>query len=148
METYDVFHDVLVNLFHEIMDIEEKAIITSEFKDISVNDMHILEAIGVNNSRNMSAVAKIMSVTVGTLTIAINSLVKKGYVSRVRSEADRRVVLISLTEKGERAHAHHMKFHDGMIQALMKDLTEEQQRILVKALQNLRGFFDSYKNSK
>ena len=45
MEPYEVFHDVLVNLFQEIMDIEEKALITSEFKDISVNYMHILEAI-------------------------------------------------------------------------------------------------------
>lgn len=25
MERYDVFHDILVNLFQEIMDIEEKA---------------------------------------------------------------------------------------------------------------------------
>ena len=100
MEPYEVFHDVLVNLFQEIMDIEEKALITSEFKDISVNDMHILEAIGVNSARNMSSVAKTLSVTVGTLTIAINSLVKKGYVNRVRSEEDRRVVLISLTKKG------------------------------------------------
>ena len=148
MEPYEVFHDVLVNLFQEIMDIEEKALITSEFKDISVNDMHILEAIGVNSARNMSSVAKTLSVTVGTLTIAINSLVKKGYVNRVRSEEDRRVVLISLTKKGENANTHHMKFHDGMIQALMKDLDEEQQKILVKSLLNLRKFFDSYRDKK
>jgi len=148
VEPYEVFHDVLVNLFQEIMDIEEKALITSEFKDISVNDMHILEAIGVKSPRNMSSVAKTLSVTVGTLTIAINSLVKKGYVNRVRSEEDRRVVLISLTEKGEKANTHHMKFHDGMIQALMKDLDEEQQKILVKSLLNLRKFFDSYRDKK
>lgn len=87
-----------------------------------------------------------MSVTVGTLTIAINGLVKKGYVNRVRSEEDRRVVLISLTEKGERAYNHHKKFHEGMIQALMKDLDEQERGILVKSLLNLRGFFDAYKN--
>ena len=40
MERYDVFHDILLNLFQEIMDIEEKALITAEFKNISVNDMH------------------------------------------------------------------------------------------------------------
>lgn len=145
MKNYDVFHDVLVNLFQEIMDIEEKALITSEYKDISVNDMHIIEAIGVKEPRNMSSVAKSLSVTVGTLTIAINNLVKKGYVNRVRSEEDRRVVLISLTKKGEKANTHHMQFHDGMIQALMQDLDEEQQRILVKSLLNLRRFFDAYK---
>ena len=77
MERYDVFHDILVNLFQEIMDIEEKALITAEFKNISVNDMHIIEAIGTGEPKNMSTVAKLMSVTVGTLTIAINNLVKK-----------------------------------------------------------------------
>ena len=112
MERYDVFHDILVNLFQEIMDIEEKALITAEFKNISVNDMHIIEAIGTGEPKNMSTVAKLMSVTVGTLTIAINNLVKKGYVSRVRSEEDRRVVLIFLTEKGKRAYQHHREFHD------------------------------------
>lgn len=145
MERYDVFHDILVNLFQEIMDIEEKALITAEFKNISVNDMHIIEAIGTGEPKNMSTVAKLMSVTVGTLTIAINNLVKKGYVSRVRSEDDRRVVLIFLTEKGKRAYQHHREFHDGMVKALVEGLDEGQQKILVKSLLNLRTFFDSYK---
>lgn len=145
MERYDVFHDILVNLFQEIMDIEEKALITAEFKNISVNDMHIIEVIGTGEPKNMSTVAKLMSVTVGTLTIAINNLVKKGYVSRVRSEEDRRVVLIFLTEKGKRAYQHHREFHDGMVKALVEGLDEGQQKILVKSLLNLRTFFDSYK---
>lgn len=145
MERYDVFHDILVNLFQEIMDIEEKALITAEFKNISVNDMHIIEAIGTGEPKNMSTVAKLMSVTVGTLTIAINNLVKKGYVSRVRSEEDRRVVLILLTEKGKRAYQHHREFHDGMVKALVEGLDEGQQKILVKSLLNLRTFFNSYK---
>lgn len=145
MSNYEVLHDILVKLFQEILDIESKALITSDFKDISVNDMHIIEAIGEKEPKNMSTVAKLMSVTVGTLTIAVNSLVKKGYVHRERSEEDRRVVLISLTEKGRKANAHHQKFHDGMIQAVLKDLGEEQQKILVKSLMNLKEFFDSYR---
>ena len=145
MERYEVFHDMLVNLFQEIMEIEEIALITAEFKNISVNDMHIIEAIGTGEPKNMSTVAKLMSVTVGTLTIAINNLVKKGYVSRVRSEEDRRVVLIFLTEKGKRAYQHHREFHDGMVKALVEGLDEGQQKILVKSLLNLRTFFDSYK---
>ena len=145
MERYDVFHDILVNLFQEIMDIEEKALITAEFKNISVNDMHIIEAIGTGEPKNMSTVAKLMSVTVGTLTIAINNLVKKGYVHRVRSDADRRVVLVSLTDKGEKAYHHHEKFHEDMIQSLLKDLSEEETKTLVSALTNLRDFFQDYK---
>ena len=102
MNSVETVNDVLVNLFNEIMDIEERALITPEYKDISVNDMHVIEAVGIRNPRSMSAIAKDLSVTVGTLTIAVNHLVKKGYINRGRSEEDRRVVLVSLSEKGEK----------------------------------------------
>ena len=87
-------------LFNEILDVEQKALITGSFKEISINDMHIIDAIGVKEPKNMGTVAKAMTVTMGTLTTAINNLVKKGYVTRVRSAEDKRVVLISLTKKG------------------------------------------------
>ncbi|MCI9083853.1 MAG: MarR family transcriptional regulator [Lachnospiraceae bacterium] len=148
MENYNTINDVLVKLFNEIMDIEEKAIITEEFKDISNNDMHVIEAIGKNQSKNMSTVAKTLSVTVGTLTIAINNLVKKGYVNRARSEEDRRVVLISLSSKGVRAFDHHEKFHNEMIKATLAGFDQEQTKVLVKALKNLSRFFREYGKEK
>ena len=42
-----------------------------------------------------------LNITVGTLTTAINNLLKKGYVNRKRGEKDRRVVYISLSENGQ-----------------------------------------------
>ena len=40
------------------MDVEEKAIITREFQDITNNDMHVIEAIGIGTPKNMSSIAK------------------------------------------------------------------------------------------
>ena len=137
-KAYDTFNDVLVNLFNEIMDIEARAIITPEFKDITNNDMHVIEAVGIGDPRNMSAVAKLLSITVGTLTIAVNNLVKKGYIERVRSKEDRRVVLVSLTEKGKKAYQHHKRFHEEMVQSLLKGLSDQEISTLVTALTNLR----------
>lgn len=95
MNHYEAINDVLVNLFNEILDLEERALITGEYKNISVNDMHIINAVGIREQKNMSTVARELNVTVGTLTIAVNNLVKKGYIQRMRSQEDRRVVLIS-----------------------------------------------------
>ena len=147
-KTFGTFNEILVGLFNEIMSIEEKAVITEEFKDISNNDMHIIEAIGKDDKKNMSSVAKKLGVTVGTLTIAINSLVKKAYVNRERSEKDRRVVLISLTKKGERAYDHHKHFHDEMVRATVDGLNEDDKDVLVRALSNLSAFFKSYGSSR
>ena len=143
-KAYDTFHEVLVKLFNEIMDIEARAIITPEFKDITNNDMHVIEAVGIGDPRNMSAVAKLLSITVGTLTIAVNNLVKKGYIERVRSKEDRRVVLVSLTEKGKKAYQHHKRFHEEMVQSLLKGLSDQEISTLVTALTNLREFFRNY----
>ena len=144
MGTYETLNEVLVSLFRDVNDIEKKAIITSEFSDITNNDMHVIDAIGIDRPKNMSSIARELSVTVGTLTISVNSLVKKGYVVRNRSSEDRRVVFISLSEKGVKAYYHHKKFHEQMIDSVVKELTEEELEALVKALTKLNTWFRSF----
>ena len=85
MNAYETINDILVHLFNEIWELEEKAIITEEYKDISNNDMHIIEAIGLGKGNNMSAIAKKLNITVGSLTTSMNSLVNKKYAVRIRS---------------------------------------------------------------
>ena len=84
-------NELLVNLFNHVMDMEGEAVITEEFKDITNNDMHIIEAIGIEAPRNFSVIAQKLHVTVSTLTINMNGLEKKGYICRERSQKDKRV---------------------------------------------------------
>ena len=147
MDTYKTLNEVLVNLFRDVMDIEQKAIITEEFQDITNNDMHIIEAIGMNEPKNMSTIAREISVTVGTLTIAMNSLVKKGYVLRERGKEDRRVVYISLTEWGRAAYVHHARFHKAMIDSISDELTSEEMELLIKTLTKLDKWFRNWQEN-
>ena len=141
MDINRTLNDLLVGLFRSITTIEEQSICTGEYRNMTTNDMHVIEAIGTGTPRNMTAVARALGVTTGTLTISVNSLVKKGYVERVRSEEDRRVVLVSLTAKGERAFEHHEKFHREMIRHVVEMLNEDEKRVLEKSLEGLNGFF-------
>ncbi len=152
METYSSINDVLVHLFRHIWDLEKEAIITGEFRDITDNDMHIIEAIGLNEEggmgRRMSDIARDQKITVGSLTTSMNNLVKKGYAIRERSEEDRRVVFVRLTERGERAYHHHADFHKKMINAGTAGLSEEEIHVLTKCLDKLSVFFRSYEEPK
>ncbi len=141
LKEYQTLNELLVYLFNQIMDIEQTRLITGEFSDITNNDMHIIEAVGLQGHRNMSAVAKQLNVTIGTLTITVNRLVKKGYVIRQRSEQDKRVVHLELSEKGQRAYAHHMHFHEQMIDGVIKHLSEDELQVLIKALSGLIDYF-------
>ncbi len=135
-------NELLANLFNHVMDLEGKAVITSQFSDITNNDMHIIEAIGIEEPRNMSVIAHRLSVTVGTLTTNMNGLEKKGYIRRERSQEDKRLVYVLLTEKGKKAFYHHRDFHKKMIKAIIKDLSGEEMEILYRCLQNLNHFLE------
>ena len=148
MDTRNTINDILVNLFNEIMDLEEREIIKGEFKDISVNDMHILDAIGPGEGKNMSAIARLRGVTIGSLSTSMNSLVKKDYVIRKRSEADRRVVIIKLTEKGQRAYRCHKAFHEMMADRAVSALTEEDAPKVAKVLKGVAEFFREFKEKE
>ena len=107
--------------------------------------MHIIEAIGLGEGNNMSMIAKKLNITVGSLTTSMNSLVKKKYAERIRSEEDRRVVYIRLTEKGIKAYHHHEEFHKKMTDAVVEALDQEEVSVLVKTLNSLAEFFRSYR---
>ncbi|MDE6970082.1 MAG: MarR family transcriptional regulator [Eubacterium sp.] len=141
MDTEQTLNRLLVEFFKYIMEIEEKKLITDEFREITYNDMHIIEAIGIDKPKKMSEIAKIMSVTTGTLTKAVDSLEKKGYVQRQRSRQDKRVVNITLTQQGVTAFRHHEKFHQDMIAFILEHVSEEESRVLRHALERLMGYF-------
>ena len=130
MDINHTLNEVLVKLFRDINTIEERAIRTGEYLDVTANDIHVIEAIGMDAAKNMTSVARELEVTTGTLTI-----------SRTRSEEDRRVVLISLSDKGVRAYLRHQEFHQKMIDAVLAGLSEEEQRVLEQALLKLNRFF-------
>ncbi len=132
---------MLVSLFNHVMDVESQAVITEEYKDITNNDMHVIEAVGVGEKRKMSEVAKRLSVTQGTLTINVTALENKGYVVRERSEKDKRVVYVTLTERGRKAFYHHRDFHKNMIRSVVGDLDDDEKRLLYKCLKKLDAFF-------
>lgn len=136
-----IINELLVDLFNDILVIEQNAIKDGNFSDISITEVHTIEAIGMYSSRTMSEVAQQLDITVGTLTIAINNLVKKGYVERERSEIDRRVVLIQLTRKGKLVYRIHEKFHSDMIKATIAGLSDDEEQVLVDSLEKLSNFF-------
>lgn len=140
-KSISVLNEILVDLFNDILTIEQTAIKQGQFKDLSVTEMHTIEAIGMYKPRTMSEVANDLDITVGTLTTAINNLVKKQYVERMRAEEDRRVVNIQLTRRGRLAYRVHEKFHSDMVKETINGLTDSEEKVLIEALEKLNTFF-------
>ena len=128
---------MLVEIYNDVTHIEDYSIKSGAFKDLSITEIHTIEAVGLYGSRTMSEIASKLDITMGTLTIAIDKLIKKGYAERSRSDVDRRIVNVSLTNKGKLAYRIHEKFHLDMVKEIMTDFSDEEEEVLLSALNKL-----------
>ena len=72
--------------------------------------------------------------------VAINKLMKKGYVEKVRGEEDGRIVYVSLTRQGRRIDSAHRYFHESMVRSIIRDMTESEMQALYKGVMKLDTF--------
>ena len=139
-DTKKVINELLVEVFHHILSIEGQKL-RERGVNLSMSEVHVLEAIQKTEEPTMSHIAKRLRVTVGTLTTAINRLVEKGFVERKREKEDKRKVIVSITTKAYRVLATHDQFHDEMIEAVIQDLKLDENEVLINALQNISTYF-------
>lgn len=128
---------MLVEVYDDVNNIEEYSIKQGAFSDLSITEIHTIEAVGLYGSKTMSEVAAELGITMGTLTIAVDKLIKKDYLERNRSSSDRRIVNVKLTKRGKLAYRIHEKFHLDMVKAIMMDFTPQEEEVLLTALSKL-----------
>lgn len=141
MTADETLNVLLVRIFKDIMEIEGRCLVRGEFSDLTYNDFHIIEAIGLDEPKSMKMIANLMRVTTGTLTKAMDGLTEKGYVIRERSKQDKRVVWVFLSEKGKAAYSHHEAFHHDMIQSVKGQLNAQESSVLNYAVAKLIDYF-------
>lgn len=145
----EVISHFLTDAFNDILKIEEKTIETSDFPDLSLREIHVLEAVwksetvGENTS---TKIATALNITPGTLTTLVNVLVRKGYLTKEKDVKDKRVVRIFVTEQGTAAQQMHLAFHADMVTTVMEELSQEEAKVLSKSLEKLVAFFQNKKN--
>lgn len=139
--TNEVLNVLLVDLFHNILEIEEKSLRDSG-SDLSITEIHTIDAVGESEPKTMTEISRILKITMGTLTTGVDKLIKKGYLVRKRTEEDKRIVLVELTEKGIEAKKLHDAFHQEMIDSIISHLDPTEEELLGQSLQKLMYFFD------
>lgn len=137
----ELINELLVEVFNHILAIESDSLRKKGINDLSMTEIHTLEAIQNSEIPIMTNVAKKLRITVGTLTIAVNGLVRKKYVERMKDLHDKRKVHLRLTERGQEALIIHDEFHNEMISALLKETDIDQDEVLLKSLENIVEYF-------
>lgn len=131
-------------MFNQILAYEEQALNGMGARDLSVKELHVLEAVGgltAAGRNTMTQIADALAIRVSTLTTAVNTLVRKGYLDRGGEPGDRRVIRVFLTPKGEEANRLHAHFHARMADSAATKLEEGELEALLRSLRRLDSFF-------
>ena len=139
---YKLINEYLTSIFNNVLVIEEVSLRGSRFKDISIKEMHTIDVIGNFSDVTPSFVSKELMVTLGTVTTCLNNLERKGYIERIRSDQDRRVVYLHLTKKGRLLHRLHKRFHKAMVEKIIDGMSPEEIDVMGKGLINLYQFLE------
>ena len=142
---YQLVNDYLTSIFNNVLVIEESSLRGSQFKDVSIKEMHTIDVIGTTPNATPSDISRELLVTLGTVTTSLNNLERKGYIERRRSSIDRRVVHLSLTKKGRLLYRLHKRFHNRMVMQVVEGMSTEEQKVMQKGLQNLYNFLEELK---
>jgi MarR family 2-MHQ and catechol resistance regulon transcriptional repressor len=74
----------------------------------------------------VNAIGPKVDLNPGSVSVAVDRLYKKGFVSRVESTCDRRVRTVTLTEKGREMFVPLFRRHTALINRAFHDVSSEE----------------------
>lgn len=102
----------------------------------------VLKAVG-HRSLSAGALAEQVNLSQGTVTDILNRLEQRGLVSRVRSETDRRRVMVQLSEAGRRCLASSPPLLQERFASRFRELEQWEQTQLLASLQRIAAMMDA-----
>lgn len=142
----EIINDYFLHSALHLLTLEEQCLRKRCAKDLSVRELHVLEAVSAltNEEKNtMAEIARYLHLSPASLTTAVNVLVKKKYLEREYSPNDRRVIFVRLTDDGERANREYLDFQRELVYYITKDIDEQTADTMIEAMFKLSEYLEN-----
>jgi MarR family 2-MHQ and catechol resistance regulon transcriptional repressor len=101
------------------------------------SDFRVLEVLLHKGPMPVNAIGPRVGLNPGSVSVAVDRLYKKGFVSRVESARDRRVRTVALTEKGREMFLPLFRRHRALINRAFQDISREELQQLERVLKKI-----------
>ena len=101
------------------------------------SDFRVLDVLLHKGPMPVNAIGPKVDLNPGSVSVAVDRLYKKGLVSRVESESDRRVRTVSLTEKGRRVFVPIFRQHAALLKRAFQGVSPDEQRQMEEVLKRI-----------
>jgi MarR family 2-MHQ and catechol resistance regulon transcriptional repressor len=101
------------------------------------SDFRVLEVLLHKGPMPVNAIGPKVYLNPGSVSVAVDRLYRKGFVSRVECSSDRRIRTVSLTEKGRKMFAPLFRQHAELIKRAFQDVSSEELQQLEAVLKKV-----------
>mgnify|MGYP001356844132 FL=1 len=106
---------------------------------MSVSEFLVLRMLAQTGPSRVSQIARKMQITASAVTFLTDKLADKELILRKRDEADRRVVLVSITEKGARVLEELEALRRAAAERMLEGLSDSELSGIMAILEKLAG---------
>lgn len=129
----------LLTEFYDKMSSWEQSVVKET--GYSLAQVHTVEVLGSHGALRMKELAEKLGITTGTLTVQVDKLVNAGLIERCPHPEDRRAIVVRLTPSGFQLHETHHQLHTRLVRELTRDISVEQESVLVECLEKMNREF-------
>ncbi len=101
------------------------------------SDFRVLEVLLHKGPMPVNAIGPKVYLNPGSVSVAVDRLYKKGFVSRVECSEDRRVRTVALTEKGRQMFVPLFRRHTALIKRAFRDVSKEELECIEQVLKKV-----------
>jgi MarR family transcriptional regulator, 2-MHQ and catechol-resistance regulon repressor len=105
--------------------------------ELGDSDFRVLEALLHKGPLPVNTLGPKVWLTPGSISVAVDRLVKKGFVSRNDHPGDRRIRQVELTKKGRALITRGFLEHAAAMESVVSVLSKNQRLILLRLLKKL-----------
>jgi len=105
--------------------------------NLTLTQMHYLETISKLSNPNLTELAGVLKLSKPTVKVAVDKLIEKDFVLKVKSDEDRRSAHLHLTEKGKLINTMHEYAHKRIAESILRKLNQEEQEQFILLMEKI-----------
>jgi DNA-binding MarR family transcriptional regulator len=116
--------------------------------DINKTQINILMLIEENKNSSMSQISQMTGIEKSSFTRSVDCLEKQGFITRNSTDNDRRIIKLSLTDKGASASAYIRDDFNKYLEALISGFSVEERNEFLESLETVSRYINKILGGK
>lgn len=148
--SHETLHIILIQFLRttkKFNEFEKMSIELENNERLYPSEFHIIEAVGNNRANKVTELSQKFHITKGAVSQVVNKLHDKGFINKERNKDFGKEIVLSLSEKGQRAFEIQNKMHKKMEKefvSYLESFSPEQINSFLQILAKIEDYIDAF----